>query len=251
MAEGYDGNDSGRGSGPSVVPTPKGRALADRRARERERAQGTATPTATPTVNEASNVRRIRSEESPPEVANELGFRDTTVMADDVPPSERPKSHKRKVVSQEPEPKAPPIPFDPNLSNLLLGLAQGMFTAAWGPDAAFTAKERELIQPPLARLMQRLSPEDGARFSAMADPVFLAAGLLIWGMRIWTMQQKAVKPAPATASRPTGPVVQGMPSTESMVGHSADQIVTTHEPASERNGTATVHPDIAANWGTI
>lgn len=248
MAEGHDDNDSVRRPVKAVGPRAPTRIPwgSDRRTGQGATSKG-ASPAPAPAANdEAANLRRVRAEESSPEpVAHELGFRDTTVMGPEVPPSERPKSHKRKVVSQE-EPKAPVAPvFNPDLASLLLGLAEGMFTAAWGDEARFTPSERRMIGEPLDRIMKRMDPGDAARFAAFSDPVFLGAGLLIWGMRIWTMQQRADRQNPgSTQTRHTGPVVQGMP---------ADQIVTNHEPTGESgtNGSANVAPHIAAEWGSI
>lgn len=117
-----------------------------------------------------------------------------------------------------------------------------MFSAAWGDEARFTSKERAMIQPPLGRILSRMTPEDGAKFTAFADPVFLGAGLLIWGVRVWTLQQRAVRPTPQTG-RPSGPVVQGIPENE---------MRTEHAPASPTgNGSANVNPQIASEWGNI
>jgi len=121
-------------------------------------------------------------------------------------------------------------------------MIEGLTTAAWGEDARFTANERKLIQPPFGRILQRMSPDDAGKFTALADPVLLGTGLLIWGMRIWTMQQRAVRPTP-TPIRPSGPVIQGMPESE---------VRTAHEPGPNgTRATANVPEHIVNEWGSI
>lgn len=248
MAEGNNGNDPG---GPTVAAPAADAApwRKNRRAREESASQGAAPARPRAATNEATNVRRIRAEESPEGLDNVLGYRDDTVVDPAVPVSERPRSHRRKAAEPEPTPTtaAPIIPPDGAIAGLLLGLAEGMFAAAWGPEGRFTPKERAIIEPPLGRIISRMSPGDAAKFASFADPIFLASGLLIYGMRVWTVQQQRVKSTPQPSGpRADVPVVQGVPVAGSVPGQE-------HQPDEHKsvNGIGTDKAAIASEWGRL
>ena len=53
-----------------------------------------------------------------------------------------------------------------------------------GPDATLAEHERALIEPALTRVIDRASPEALERLSAISDPVMIAVGVGLWGMRV-------------------------------------------------------------------
>lgn len=245
MAERNDDNDPGRPAVPAAGG-PKAPWGSHRRSGAKPAGKGTTRAATGAATDEATNVRRIRAEEGE---ANQLGFRDDTVIDPETPIEERPRSHKRKPPPEpEPEPLRNIIPPDGAVAGLLLSLAEGMFAAAWGPEGRFTPKERAIIEPPLGRIIARMSPGDAAKFASFADPIFLASGLLIYGMRIWTVQQSRVpnrqgEPGPPDRSVP---VVQGVPVSGPVPGQQ-------HQPAEHKDVAAngTDKAAIAAEWGRL
>jgi hypothetical protein len=71
-----------------------------------------------------------------------------------------------------------------------------------GPDASLTPHERGLIEAPLARLLARHAGISD-RMAAMADPIALLVGLVMWGGRVMQLQSaRALGTAPVRVPAP-------------------------------------------------
>lgn len=83
------------------------------------------------------------------------------------------------------------------VASVLIGVLDSAAQAMIGTDAALTMAERALIDEPLARIMDRLSPAATEKIQTFADPVLLAFGLGLWGMRLYKLsaQQAELKAA--------------------------------------------------------
>lgn len=89
----------------------------------------------------------------------------------------------------------------------LLQFAQLGAVATLGPVAAFTPLEIGLIEPAAVRILSRMDASAVARYGALADPLVLAVGLGMWGLRVWTAHSAATRAAsanPESGQRPTG-----------------------------------------------
>ena len=87
---------------------------------------------------------------------------------------------------------------------MLVGALDGMAQAVVDPEAGLTAQERDLIEPPLGRILDRLSPEMAEKIAILGDPVLLAFGLGLWSLRLIRLQQakkpeRKAEPAPIMA----------------------------------------------------
>jgi hypothetical protein len=65
------------------------------------------------------------------------------------------------------------------------------------PEAAINLNERNAIEDPLARILERLSPEMTAKVQVLADPILLAFGLGLWGLRLYKISTEKEKKQPA------------------------------------------------------
>ena len=83
---------------------------------------------------------------------------------------------------------------------VLIGIIDGLATSMIGEDAKMTPSERDLIQAPLARIIGRMDATSLAVVSQWADPIMLAVGLSVWGLRIAVLA-KAKEP-PKTQDSP-------------------------------------------------
>lgn len=117
--------------------------------------------------------------------------------------------------SEKPEKEEKGKGLDAAATKLLLTMVQAMTVAQLGPDAAFTSQERGLIEPPLTRILARMSPSSAKMFSAVADPILLCTGLLMWGTRVFAKQvpplRQPIRPdfgAARPSAATTGPPVQ-------------------------------------------
>lgn len=140
-----------------------------------------------------------------------LSFDDLTADDDDAPapaprrgrkPGPKPKGkrshHKKKTVTQIFE-EPPAQKLDRKMAGILLQIVEGITVPQLGEHARFEPDERKLIEPPLANLIERLTPESAKMFSQFADPVMLGFGLLVWGARVFSVPRQAPAPRP----RPT------------------------------------------------
>lgn len=81
---------------------------------------------------------------------------------------------------------------------VLLAIIEGMLTTAFGDECALTSSERDMIEPPFARIMARLNPATSAIVEKYSDPILLAVGLMAWGSRLWGIQAERIKLAKLT-----------------------------------------------------
>lgn len=105
-----------------------------------------------------------------------------------------------------------------------------------GPDAAMSSYERQLIEPPLGRILGRYGAVSD-RLASMADPIALLIGLAMWGGRIAqissTRQRPERQPAagvspeartnpPERAAPPPPPATPAPPHPEITVSYALD-----------------------------
>jgi len=90
----------------------------------------------------------------------------------------------RKVSAQEAQASA-------SMYLVMLDMAARSFA---GPDAAMSSYERQLIEPPLGRILGRYGAVSD-RLAGMADPIALLIGLAMWGGRIAQLSQTRQRPA--------------------------------------------------------
>lgn len=91
--------------------------------------------------------------------------------------------------------------LDQKAVSTLLAICEGFMVPQLGDAARFAPNERQLIEPSLANILARMAPEQAAKFSAVADPLMLGTGLLMWALRVFNR--------PAAPPQPTGrPPVQ-------------------------------------------
>jgi hypothetical protein len=105
------------------------------------------------------------------------------------PPGDEPKPSKSATASGKSEPASVAV---------LLQLVEALTVAQYGERARFEIAERRLIEPSLGRILARMTPDSAKVFGAIADPVLLATGLLIWGVRVFSggNQQPGRPPTP-------------------------------------------------------
>lgn len=80
----------------------------------------------------------------------------------------------------------------------LLDLVQLAAMATVGPHAALNPIERGMVEPAAVRILARMDDAAVARYGALADPIVLAMGLGLWGMRIVAAQRQRQAEPPAT-----------------------------------------------------
>lgn len=123
---------------------------------------------------------RIRSGEIPTAAAQEQPNSDQTrVDISDVTPS-RPRGRKAAQIKAEQDAKA--------VTPALVGMMESMAVMTIGPEAKFAPMERAMIDPSLARILARMPKESIDKFGGMLDPMVLALGLGMWGLRIRNTQ---------------------------------------------------------------
>lgn len=155
------------------------------------------------------------------EVLTSLGMDDSDRVADEpVPPKRQktPGSGRRKGSPQKRSHKKAPVQraravadalfgdepptqkLDRKMAGVLLTIVEGMTVPQLGEHARFQPDERRLIEPSLANILERMTPDSAKMFSAFADPIMLGTGILIWATRVWGANQRAAmnarRPAP-------------------------------------------------------
>lgn len=70
------------------------------------------------------------------------------------------------------------------LSALALGVVNSGVVSMFGEECKLQPGEKEVLQPPLARIISRLPPGDAAKAAVFIDPLVLIFGLAVWGRRI-------------------------------------------------------------------
>ena len=106
----------------------------------------------------------------------------------------------------------------------ILQLAELAAIATLGPFARVNPMERAMIEPSMVRILNRMDADALGRFSALSDPIMLAMGLGMYGLRVWgavraeaqghqeTAQRgQAVRGPAGDAAAPSGPVVVSTP----------------------------------------
>lgn len=92
---------------------------------------------------------------------------------------------------------------------MVLSILDGLAMSMIGPDAGMTESERNMIQVPLGKMFDRMSPEVQEAVDKWVDPLTLVFGLAAWGTRVWRQEaDKAEKAAAATSHLPTSSVTR-------------------------------------------
>lgn len=119
----------------------------------------------------------------------------------------------------------------------LLAMIEGGLGMAVGPRALMTREERERIEPPLGRILARMTPAAAERIASFADPIMLGAGIVIYARRVMVTPDA---PPPQARREPQNrpPAAPGSPV----------PIRPTQQPSSPppapQNGVATVTEDM-------
>lgn len=98
-------------------------------------------------------------------------------------------------------------------ASVLIGVLDSAAQGMVGADAAITLNERNLIEEPLGRILDRLSPELVSKIQIVSDPILLAMGLGLWGMRVYKLNQMQTESATAqpVPTAPAEPVPESKP----------------------------------------
>lgn len=120
-------------------------------------------------------------------------------------------------------------------STLIVGMVEQMLVGSIGPHAALNAIERPMIIDPAARILARSDAEALAKYAAIMDPITLAAGLAIWGFRVWTTtrRQETDDRAPAGGGTSAAPAERPLTPPEPSAA----------APVAETNGHRTQAPN--------
>lgn len=98
----------------------------------------------------------------------------------------------------------------------ILDILNGTASALVAPEAEMNTEERALIEPPLSRVVARISPDIADRIQIFSDPIMCLVGFSLWAYRIQQMVQN--KPSetnaiPAAELLTPTPPVQPAPET--------------------------------------
>lgn len=154
------------------------------------------------------------------------------------------------------KPKPPKV--DVGAVDGLLSIAEGFLVPQLGPAARFAPQERALIVPSLAGIIDRMTPDVAERFRNVADPLLLAVGLGMWGLRVYGSATRPQRPAqrpgidrPESGSVTVTPAATGGAAVAARPEPSPPPPVV---PPAGRNGAAsmpgTVDDALHAAWGT-
>lgn len=83
----------------------------------------------------------------------------------------------------------------------MLTMFDGLVSMSLGPECALTSRERELIDPPLQRMLARLDPTVTGAIEKYTDPLLVTMGFIAWGARVWNIQLAKLKAARRQAER--------------------------------------------------
>jgi hypothetical protein len=72
-------------------------------------------------------------------------------------------------------------------------LLDGLVASVFGDEARMTEGEREMITPPLTRILARLEPATADIIDRWADPIVLLFGFIAYGSRVYALQQEKRK----------------------------------------------------------
>lgn len=82
---------------------------------------------------------------------------------------------------------------------VLLTMLDGLMVFAFGDYAAMTEQEREMIEPPLSRMVEKIDLANNELLQKWSDPLLVLFGLGLWGWRVVSTKQeleKIEKPKP-------------------------------------------------------
>lgn len=79
---------------------------------------------------------------------------------------------------------------------------------AIGPKAAMLPEERRQIEPPLGRILARLSPQAATLVATFADPLMLGVGIVAYVTRVTRQDGPKSPPAARTAPLTVTPTQQ-------------------------------------------
>lgn len=111
---------------------------------------------------------------------------------------------------------------DAQTSAIVLSMLDGLVVSQLGLGAAMQEHERAMIEPPLTRMLGRMTPDQRAAVERYSDPVMMLWGLAVYGSRVYRLAadraavadepapmdlKPAAEPAPATAAR--APIIIG------------------------------------------
>lgn len=98
-----------------------------------------------------------------------------------------------------------PIPTDTGKKSeigatalVILAMVDGLAISMYGPQAAMTKTERDMITAPLERLLARFDIVNNALLAKYIDPILLLFGIMAWGMRI---NREVVQPKKAAKAQ--------------------------------------------------
>jgi hypothetical protein len=86
----------------------------------------------------------------------------------------------------------------------LIEMIETFACASFGEEARFSEAERFLIEPSLARLIERYG-KFADRYAGLIDPLMLGAGALIYGLRLARLAGETVQNSPAEPAEPNAP----------------------------------------------
>lgn len=196
-------------------------------------------PGATPAADEAAEPGA--QEELAP---IELGFADRTTPPEPEAAPEKPRPIRRigklrRPGNQKSHSAKTPDPVKKitgkggaDATKIVLILVETVAARELGEHARFTPDERKLIEPSMARILDRMTPDVAAKVSALADPLMLGTGLLIWGVRVYGHGAPARPPAPTPG--PEGGIPAPPPPPN---------------PNDPLNGVAPANGDLRRDWG--
>jgi len=115
----------------------------------------------------------------------------------------------RKPVAGNSKPSAPKPPPSGHIKDIgvgreaaaaLLAITEGGLMMAIGPRAAMLPEERGKIEPPLGRILARMSPQAATLVASFADPLMLGVAVVAYVSRI--TREDAPKPRPGAPTAP-------------------------------------------------
>lgn len=74
-------------------------------------------------------------------------------------------------------------------SQLVIGSANTVVVTWLGAECAMEKREADMLEPPIARILARLTPEQSQKVSVFIDPMVMLIALGMWGNRIIRIQR--------------------------------------------------------------
>lgn len=120
----------------------------------------------------------------------------------------------------------------------ILEIVDLLAVAQFGADAAISAEERALIEPSLAKVIEKYG-DSLDRFGGFIDPILLGAGLVMYGSRLWMI----ARPQTSTPKQPAHQaqeVEADASTTDHQTPYGADLF---NPPAASGNGVESTQPN--------